>query len=86
MSLSPLFERSITASAFLESISPLGVLGKALICLNERPFARPFGSFENGTPHPIAPMLQDKVLPMDSQVWRFSPTSSENYAAKQNHQ
>ena len=34
-SLSPLLLGSITASAFLESITPVGVPGKAFICLNE---------------------------------------------------
>ena len=88
--LSPLVSGSITVSASLESISPVSVPDKALICLNgrrgRRPWAGPFASSRYDTPRQIALILQHRVFPKDSQVWRFYPSSSERYAAKQNHQ
>lgn len=86
LSLPPVILGSLPTYAFLESIPPVGVPGKALNCLSERPWVWAYGYSGYGTPHPTALILQDRVLPMDSQVWRSFPSSFEHYAAKRNHQ
>ena len=86
MPLFTLLSDLITASATLESISPVGVPGKALIGLNEQPSAWPFCSSGFSTIHQTTLILPNKAPPKGIQVWNFSLSFSEHCAAKQNHQ